>query len=115
MNWLNDPKTRAAFIHGQPMEPCPKCGGYDMQPQIPVRLSVPDSATPREVLTVYFQSAAAGPAAAVEGPAYFQCGSCWHKGPAVDCTGRTSDDCRKDARLYAQMKALWNGQHKETP
>ena len=114
MNWLNDPAARAAFIHGQRMDPCPKCGSYEMQPQIPVRLAISDQATPREVLATYVRSATAGPLV-VEGPAYFQCGSCWHKGPSIDCTGRTSEDCRKDAKLYAQLKALWNGQHKETP
>jgi hypothetical protein len=35
-------------------------------------------------------------------------------GPAVDCTGRTSEDCRADRALNAEMKRLWNTQ-KGTP
>ena len=114
MNPFANPEDRAAFIHGQRMEPCPKCGSYEMEPQIPVRLAVSPAATPREALVAYVRSSAAGPLV-VEGPAYYQCGSCGHKGPAVDCTGRTSDDCRRDPILYSKMKALWNGQRKDIP
>ena len=109
MNLFTNPADRAAFIYGQPMAPCPRCGSYEMKPQIPVRLAVSHDATPRDVLAAYVRSSAAGPLV-VEGPAYYQCGSCWHKGPAVDCTGRTSDDCRNDAQLNKEMKRLWNGQ-----
>jgi len=38
------------------------------------------------------------------------CWGCGHKGPSVDCTGRTSEDCRADRALNAEMKRLWNMQ-----
>lgn len=40
----------------------------------------------------------------------YMCWDCCHKGPAVDCTGRTSEDCRSDRALNAEMKRLWNSQ-----
>ena len=46
----------------------------------------------------------------LQGPAYYACWDCGHKGPAVDCTGRTSEDCRADRALNAEMKRLWNAQ-----
>ena len=38
------------------------------------------------------------------------CCCCGHKGPSVDCSGRTSEDCRQDRTLNAEMKRLWNEQ-----
>ena len=46
----------------------------------------------------------------LEGPCYYACFACGHKGPAVDCTGRTSEDARQDRALNAEMKRLWNTQ-----
>jgi len=51
----------------------------------------------------------------VQGPAYYACWDCFHKGPAVDCTGRTSEDCRADRALNAEMQRLWNAQTPNTP
>ncbi len=38
------------------------------------------------------------------------CWDCKHNGPAVDCTGRTSEDARQDRALNTKMKRLWNEQ-----
>lgn len=46
----------------------------------------------------------------LQGLAYYACWDCFHKGPAVDCTGRTSEECRADRALNAEMKRLWNAQ-----
>ncbi len=46
----------------------------------------------------------------LEGPCYYVCRECGHKGPAVDCTGRTSEDVGKDPKVNAEMKRLWNEQ-----
>ena len=35
---MKDPAERAEWVYGQPMAPCPKCGSYDMKPQIPIAL-----------------------------------------------------------------------------
>ena len=62
-----------------------------------------------------WQRAVKAGATPLEGPAYYACWDCGHKGPAVDCTGRTSEDCRADRALNAEMKRLWNTQPKDRP
>lgn len=106
---LKDPASRAAWIYGQRMEPCPKCGSFNMKPQMPIKMALTGVETVREVLGKWV-NAIKGGATPLEGPCYYICGDCKHKGPAVDCTGRTSEDCRQDKRLNAEMKRLWNEQ-----
>ena len=38
MSMMNDAAKRAEWVYGQPMAPCPKCGSYNMKPQIPIAL-----------------------------------------------------------------------------
>lgn len=46
MSIFNDPAKRAAWVHGQPMKACPKCGAYDMAPEIPIVIEVAGDETP---------------------------------------------------------------------
>lgn len=107
-------KDRAAFIFGQPMEPCPACGGYKMRAFVPLALDIQDEATPHQILGKWARAARSGNAK-LQGIAYLGCDGCGHKGPAVDVSGRTSEDCRKDRALYAEMKRLWNAQWRGVP
>jgi hypothetical protein len=106
---LKDPASRAAWIYGQPMAPCPKCGSYMMKPQMPIQIDLTGDETVPQVLGKWARATKAG-ATPLEGPCYFVCWDCKHKGPAVDCAGRTSEDARQDRALYAEMKRLWNTQ-----
>jgi len=106
---LTDPAARAAWVYGQPMAPCPACGSYNMKPQIPIALAMTGDEIPLQVLAKWACATRAG-ATPLQGPAYYACGDCGHKGPAVDCTGRTSEDCYQDRALNVEMKRLWNSQ-----
>ncbi len=106
---LRDPAARAAWIYGQPMQPCPKCGSYDMKPQTPIVMHLAGTERPRQLLGKWARATKQG-ATPLDGPCYYQCWDCGHKGPAVDCTGRTSEDVRADRAVNAEMKRLWNSQ-----
>ncbi len=106
---LKDPAKRAEWVYGQPMAPCPKCGSYNMKPQIPIALEISGDETAAQLFGKWAHATEPG-ATPLRGPAYYACWDCFHKGPAVDCTGRTSEDCRADRALNAEMKRLWNAQ-----
>jgi hypothetical protein len=106
---MKDPAKRAEWVYGQPMAPCPKCGSYDMKPQIPIALGTTGVETMPQLVAKWASATKAG-ATPLQGPAYYCCWDCGHKGPAVDCTGRTSEECRADPALNAEMKRLWNTQ-----
>lgn len=106
MQWTAE---HAEFIYGQRMEPCPACGSYKMQAQVPIVLDTKEGDSVKQILGKWARAIKAG-ATPVEGSAYYACGDCGHKGPAVDCTGRTSEDCRSDPKLNDEMKRLWNSQ-----
>jgi len=106
------PKQNAEFIYGQPMEPCPACGSYNMKPQMPIKLSAGSDLKSAKALLGEWARAQKPDGTPLEGPAYYMCFDCFHKAPAVDCTGRTSEACRADANLNSEMKRLWNGQGK---
>ena len=106
---LKDPASRAAWVYGQPMAPCPKCGSYNMKPQMPIQIELTGTETTPQLLGKWARAMKAG-ATPLEGPAYYMCWDCGHKGPAVDCTGRASEDARQDRALNAEMKRLWNTQ-----
>jgi hypothetical protein len=80
-----------------------------MKPQMPIKLVVEGKETTRDLLGKWARATSGG-ATPLLGPCYYVCWDCGHKGPAVDCTGRTSEDARKDAALNAEMKRLWNSQ-----
>jgi hypothetical protein len=106
---LKDPAKRAEWVYGQPMAPCPKCGSYNMKPQIPIAMETTGDETAPQLVGKWARATKAGHTP-LQGPAYYACWDCFHKGPAVDCTGRTSEDCRADRALNAEMKRLWNAQ-----
>lgn len=93
------------------MEPCPKCGGYNLQSQTPIKLAEPITKgdTARSILGKYARAIKGG-ATPLEGPCFIQCRDCRHKGPAVDCSGRTSEEVGQDREVYAEMKRLWKEQ-----
>jgi hypothetical protein len=109
LNMLKDPAKRAEWVYGQPMAPCPACGSYNMKPQIPIALETTGTETAEQLVGKWARATKAG-ATPLQGPAYYACWDCFHKGPAVDCAGRTSEDCRADPALNAEMKRLWNAQ-----
>lgn len=106
---IKDPAQRAEFIYGQPMNPCPKCGSYNMKPQIPIVMEQAGGDSIKKLLGNYARATSKG-ATQIQGTAYYTCWDCFHKGPSVDCTGRTSEDCRSDKELNSEMKRLWNSQ-----
>lgn len=106
---LRDPASRAEWAYGQPMAPCPTCGSYRMKPQMPIKMDATGEETVPQLVGKWARATKAG-ATPLEGPAYFVCWDCGHKGPAVDCAGRTSEDARTDPALNAEMKRLWNSQ-----
>lgn len=106
---LKDPASRAAWVYGQPMAACPKCGSYNMKPQLPIRIALAGDETAPQLLGKWARATIAG-ATPLEGPCYYMCWDCRHKGPAVDCIGRTREDAGRDPALNAEMKRLWNTQ-----
>lgn len=109
---FKDPASRAAWVYGQPMAPCPKCGSYNMMPAMPIKLDVSGSETVPQLVGKWARATKAG-ATPLAGQAYYYCTDCYHKGPAVDCTGRTSEEARQDRALNTEMKRLWNEQAPE--
>lgn len=114
MNQLKDPASRAAWVYGQTMAPCPACGGYNMKPQAPIKIDLSGDETPQQLLGKWARTTI-GEVTPLEGPVYMMCWDCRHKGPSVDCTGRTSEDVRKDSALNAEIKKLWNAQPSNAP
>lgn len=106
---LKDPASRAAWVYGQPMAPCPKCGSYEMKPQMPIKIDLTGEETTPQLLGKWARAVKSG-ATQLKGPCYYMCFRCGHKGPAVDCAGRTSEDARRDRALNTEMKRLWNDQ-----
>lgn len=109
---FKDPAARAAWIYGQPMAPCPKCGSYNMKPQMPIKISLTNDETAKTILSKWAQATNSG-ATPLEGQCYYMCFDCLHKAPSVDCTGRTKEECGQDRALNDEMKRLWNTQPRE--
>jgi hypothetical protein len=113
-NIFRDPKARCAWVYGQEMEPCPKCGSYNLKYQTPIKQSkeikeaFEDSEFRPEVLVKAWAKATKSGHTELEGPSYLMCWDCWHKGPAVDCTGRTSEEVGQDKAVADEIKRLWN-------
>lgn len=106
---LSDPAKRAEWVYGQPMNPCPKCGSYNMKPAMPIKIDITGKESTKELFGKWAVATKSG-VTPLQGPCYYVCWDCQHKGPAVDCTGRTSEDCRSDPVLNKEMKRLWNSQ-----
>lgn len=106
---FKDPAEQAAWVHGQPMAPCPKCGSYNMRPQMPIRLELTGNETAQQAVNKWARATETG-ASQLDGPCYYMCMDCLHKGPAVNCAGRNSEEARKDRALNSEMKRMWNEQ-----
>jgi hypothetical protein len=83
-----------------------------MKPQMPIQIELQGDETTRQLIGKWARATASGETP-LEGPVYFMCWTCFHKGPAVDCTGRTREDVGKDRALNAEIKRLWNSQKPE--
>ena len=99
---MKDPAKRAEWVYGQPMAPCPKCGSYNMKPQIPIAMETTGDETAPQLVGKWARATKAGHTP-LQGPAYYACWDCFHKGPAVDCTGRTSE---AQDTILARLEAL---------
>lgn len=110
----HDPKGRAEFIFGQPMQPCPKCGSYNLRSQTPIVCDFDADDTPRQTLGKWARATKEG-ATPLQGPVFVMCVDCRHRGPAVDCTGCTSEEVGQDPQVAAEMKRLWNEQPSVMP
>ena len=106
-----DPASRCAWVFGQPMKPCPHCGGYKLGYQTPIKMDDPvgEGDGAKEILRKYARSVKGG-ATPLVGPVYMWCQTCFHKGPSVDCSGRTAEDVGRDAKVAAEVRRLWNTQ-----
>ena len=109
MDIFRDPAKRAEWVYGQKMNPCPKCGSYDMFPQMPIVINRDGDEAPENVVSRWAKLTASGEAV-LQGPCYYMCRSCLHNGPAVNCAGRSAEEARKDRELNREMKRLWNSQ-----
>jgi hypothetical protein len=105
-------KERCALIFGEEMKSCPKCGSYELRTQTPIKLETEDAdfTDPRRLIGKWAKAHKGGKSPMLEGHVFLMCFDCGHKGPAVDCTGRTSADVGKDKVVYAEIKRLWNDQ-----
>jgi hypothetical protein len=93
------------------MNKCPKCNSRNIKPQTPIK--IPDNIeldidNPKELLGQYAKIIKEGKTK-LEGPVYFMCFDCFHKGPSLDCSGKTSEEVGQDPIIYQKMKDLWNG------
>lgn len=96
---------------GHDMLPCPKCGSYDLRYQTPIQVDepLPDEPDARQILGIWARAMKSGQRL-LKGPCYIACFECFHRGPAMDCSGRTSDDVGRDPAVAEELRRLWNEQ-----
>jgi len=106
----------AKFIHGIEMKPCPSCGAFNMHYRMPIQMKEPILATDgaRQILGKWARSIKDGNTP-LEGPCFMVCEDCGHKGPSIDCSGRTSEDVGKDPLVASEIKRIWNSQTTVSP
>ena len=109
LDTVRDPAKRCAWVFGQPMKACPRCGGYKLGYQTPVRQMEPlrEGESVKSIVGKWARAVKAGNNA-LEGPVFVWCQACFHKGPALDCTGRTAEDVGRDKVVADEVKRLWN-------
>lgn len=97
-------------MFGQDMRACPTCGGYHLQYQTPIKMEDPitDSDDAKTMVKKWAKSYMKDER--LEGPVFIMCFECGHKGPSVDCAGRSRDDVGQDKNLADTIKSLWNNQ-----
>ena len=109
---LRDPAKRAEFVFGQPMIPCPKCGGFNIGYSTPIKIDGEWPSTARGVLSVWAKAHKKGNTP-LEGTCSIMCRKCGHRGPPVDVTGRTAEDVGRDPFVATEAKRLWNSQEQK--
>ena len=57
---LKDPAKRAEWVYGQPMAPCPKCGSYNMKPQMPIAIETTGDETVPQLVGKWARATKAG-------------------------------------------------------
>lgn len=113
---IRDPRARCEWVFGSPMNPCPKCQGYNLIYQTPIKMDTPisESDGPRQILGKFAKQMKRemdGTAPLMlEGPVYVMCRDCGHRGPTMDCSGRTRADVGQDKQVARTIKSLWNSQ-----
>lgn len=108
----NRTAATAKMIFGQEMKSCPKCGSFDMMFQTPIKMDkepILATDTAKQLVGKWARAIKDG-YTPLEGPVYLMCRDCWHKGPAFDCTGRTSEEVGRDKNVADIVKKLWNEQ-----
>ena len=105
-------KERAMMTYGREMSPCPVCGSYHLGYSMPIVMEITEGDTARSLLGKYTRATREG-ATPLQGPCQMVCRGCGHKGPPVDCSGRTSEDVGKDPEVASKLKDLWNSQTPE--
>jgi len=106
----------AKFVFGQDMKPCPKCGSFNMFWQTPIKMDkepILPTDTAKQLLGKWARAIKDGHTP-LEGPVFLMCRDCYHKGPSVDCSGRTSEDVGSDRKVADKVKRLWNTQEGES-
>ena len=111
LNMLKDPAKRAEWVYGQPMAPCPKCGSYNMKPQMPIAMKTTGDETapqdwPGQVGASHQDRRYAAARARPTTPA----GTAFTRGRPWTAPDAPARDCRADRALNAEMKRLWNAQ-----
>jgi len=95
------------------MQPCPKCGSFNFKFQTPIQMkeTILATDTVRQMVGKWARAVKDGNTP-LEAPVFIMCFDCGHKGPAMDCTGRTSEEVGQDRVVAATVKRLWNEQLK---
>jgi len=99
---------RAKFRFGQPMNPCPKCGGYNLGTKVPIRIDHDENDDARALLRKWAKAHREGPV--LKGIAYIVCQDCFHQGPHFDCSHMSYDEVMKSHDVAKEVKRLWNSQ-----
>lgn len=102
---------QAAFVFGQQMKPCPKCGSFNMFWQTPINMKeeILETDSAKQMVGKWARAIKDG-CTPLEGPVFLMCRDCYHKGPAMDCSGRTSEEVGRDKEVADTVKQLWNTQ-----
>lgn len=99
------------MIFGQKMKPCPNCGSFNIGWQTPIKMNeaITKEDDARSILGKYARSIKGGNTP-LEGPVFLWCKDCRHKGPSMDCSGRTSESVGQDKEVAKEVKRLWNSE-----
>jgi len=109
---LRDPAKRCEFVFGQPMIPCPKCGGFDIGYSTPIKIDDECPNTAKGIFSAWAKARKDGKTP-LEGTCRIMCRKCGHLGPSVDVTGRTAEEVGMDPFVATEAKRLWNSQEQK--